>query len=211
MIIAVAASFLVSWAPFYLVSLISQTQQTSFLRRSNFLFTMLATKLAGFINSCINPFIYNFLCDNFRVSFKLILLRLCCRSRSGFISFGARQSLGACVGGGRGEMVEAGARGMMPQSTFNGGSRRMMTGQLSLRTSAFYYKAANEKYLVEWLDDIKRIKYKDLMKYLSWKALFSVRHFSLVIISLLFCFVSQTISVYGPLVLLDGPYCNSVT
>lgn len=68
-----ATSFLASWAPFYLVTFVSQTQEKSFLRHSNFLFAMLGTQLAGFANSCINPFIYNILCDSFRSSFRRIL------------------------------------------------------------------------------------------------------------------------------------------
>lgn len=72
-IIAVATSFLASWAPFYLVSFVSQAQEVSFLRHSNFLFAMLITQLAGFTNSCINPIIYSILCDSFRSSFRSIL------------------------------------------------------------------------------------------------------------------------------------------
>ena len=73
MIIIVATTFIVSWSPFYMVSLISQVQQNSFLRRSNFLFTMLSTHLVGFVNSIINPFLYISLSSKFRSSFKEIL------------------------------------------------------------------------------------------------------------------------------------------
>ncbi|ELU06228.1 hypothetical protein CAPTEDRAFT_23754, partial [Capitella teleta] len=74
MIIIVAGAFLVSWTPFYLVNIISQNQSDSFLRRSNFLLTMLSTHLFGFLNSCANPFIYCFLSEKFRTSFRNILL-----------------------------------------------------------------------------------------------------------------------------------------
>ena len=79
MIIIVATSFLVCWTPFYLVSVISQNQEDSFLRRSNFVFTMLSTHLVGFLNSCVNPFIYCFLSEKFRTSFKNILMNILCR------------------------------------------------------------------------------------------------------------------------------------
>lgn len=79
MVITIAIAFLLSWAPFYLVNIISQLQKNSFLRTSNFLFTMLSTHLAGFINSSINPLIYITLSDKFRHSFKRILLGAICR------------------------------------------------------------------------------------------------------------------------------------
>ena len=84
MIIIVALTFILSWSPFYIVSLVSQVQQNSFLRRSNFLFTMLATHLSGFINSSINPIVYHAMSDRFRRSFLDIWCRivtvLCCGS-----------------------------------------------------------------------------------------------------------------------------------
>jgi hypothetical protein len=70
MIIIVALTFIFSWSPFYLVNIASQIQSVSFLRRSNFLFTMLATHLCGFINSAINPIVYQAMSDRFRRSFS---------------------------------------------------------------------------------------------------------------------------------------------
>ena len=78
MVIAVALSFIVCWSPFYWVSLVSQVQQYSFLRQSNFLFTMLITHLIGFINSAVNPFIYHAMNEKFRKSFRNIFLRVFC-------------------------------------------------------------------------------------------------------------------------------------
>ena len=78
MIIVVAIAFVVAWSPFYLTTFISQVQTNSFLRRSNYVFVMLAVHLVGFINSCINPVIYNFMSDKFRKSFTQIVLSLCC-------------------------------------------------------------------------------------------------------------------------------------
>ena len=77
MIIVVAMAFLVSWTPFYIVIFVSQVQENSFLKEANFLFTMLATHLIGFLNSCINPFIYNFMSEKFRKSFIGIAASLC--------------------------------------------------------------------------------------------------------------------------------------
>ena len=77
MIIVVALVFLVSWTPFYIVIFVSQVQENSFLKQANFIFTMLATHLIGFLNSCINPFIYNFMSEKFRKSFMSIITALC--------------------------------------------------------------------------------------------------------------------------------------
>ncbi|KAJ8309272.1 hypothetical protein KUTeg_014146, partial [Tegillarca granosa] len=73
MVIVVAAAFIMSWSPFYIVSIVSQLQTNSFLRESNFLFTMLMTHLSGFINSCVNPFIYTVMSERFRKSFRRTL------------------------------------------------------------------------------------------------------------------------------------------
>ena len=79
MIITIAIAFIVCWTPFYLVIFISQLQKVSFLQKSNFIFTMLATHLSGFLNSAINPFIYHFMSEKFRKSFISILRSfLCC-------------------------------------------------------------------------------------------------------------------------------------
>lgn len=81
MVIVVAASFLLCWSPFYFVNLISQFQENSFLKKSNFVFTMLCIHLCGFLNSCLNPFIYNCMSHQFRESFSLILGHACCPFR----------------------------------------------------------------------------------------------------------------------------------
>ena len=77
----VAMVFLICWTPFYSISLISQLQQSSFLQKSQFLFTMLAAHWTGFLNSCLNPFIYSAMSNKFRRNFKQMLLRcVCCCS-----------------------------------------------------------------------------------------------------------------------------------
>lgn len=76
MMIVVAMSFIISWTPFYVTTLVTQVQQRSFLRDSNFLFTMLLIHWFGFLNSCINPIIYNFMNEKFHRSFKNMLSTL---------------------------------------------------------------------------------------------------------------------------------------
>lgn len=80
MVVVIAITFIISWSPQYLVSIISQLQESSFLRESNFLFTMLVTHFCGFLNSCLNPIIYTAMSQKFRRSFKDIIRRLwfCC-------------------------------------------------------------------------------------------------------------------------------------
>ncbi|XP_052274024.1 QRFP-like peptide receptor [Dreissena polymorpha] len=90
MVIVIALTFIVSWTPFYLVSVISQLQTHSFLRESNFIFTMLVTHFCGFTNSCLNPIIYTAMSQKFRRSFKNILRRLW--SFCPFVPSGNRQS-----------------------------------------------------------------------------------------------------------------------
>lgn len=79
MIILVALTFMICWTPFYMVSFVSQVQESSFLKRSNFIFTMLLIHLIGFINSCLNPFIYSAMSQKYRNHFRLILLNIFCR------------------------------------------------------------------------------------------------------------------------------------
>ena len=70
MVMVVALSFIVAWTPFYVISFVTQVQKTSFLKRSNFLFTMLSSHLVGFLNSCVNPIIYHMMNEKFRRSFR---------------------------------------------------------------------------------------------------------------------------------------------
>ena len=72
MIILVAVTFVFCWTPFYAVSTVTQLQTDSFLRHSQFLFTMLATHWAGFSNSAANPLIYAAMNYQFRRSFKQV-------------------------------------------------------------------------------------------------------------------------------------------
>jgi len=70
----IALSFWLCWTPFYAVTAVTQLQKISFLHESQFLFTMLATHWAGFVNSCLNPLIYAALSNNFRRGFKQVQL-----------------------------------------------------------------------------------------------------------------------------------------
>ena len=79
MVIVVALAFIVAWSPHFLVSMISQHQKESFLIKSNYFLTMLMTHLFGFINSCINPFIYTAMSEKFRSSFRRTLGFIFCK------------------------------------------------------------------------------------------------------------------------------------
>jgi len=76
MVVVIAITFIVSWSPQYLISIVSQLQESSFLRESNFIFTMLVTHFCGLVNSCLNPIIYTAMSQKFRRSFKEILRRI---------------------------------------------------------------------------------------------------------------------------------------
>ena len=78
MVVVIAITFIVSWSPMYIVTIISQLQTNSFLREGNFLFIMLMTHLCGFINSCLNPIIYTAMSHRFRRSFKEIMSKIFC-------------------------------------------------------------------------------------------------------------------------------------
>jgi len=85
MIVLVAVTFVLSWTPFYAVSTVTQLQTDSFLRHSQFLFTMLATHWAGFCSSAANPLIYAAMNYQFRRSFEQVRraelsLQVCCES-----------------------------------------------------------------------------------------------------------------------------------
>lgn len=73
MVVVIAIAFILSWSPQFIVTIVTQFQKVSFLRRQNFLFTMLTTHFCGFMSSCINPFIYTVMSDKFRRSFKQII------------------------------------------------------------------------------------------------------------------------------------------
>ena len=80
MIIAIALSFVVCWTPFYVINIVTQYQSTSFLHKSNFLFTSLLTQFIGSLSSAINPIVYHLMSAKFRNSFNAILTSLiCCR------------------------------------------------------------------------------------------------------------------------------------
>ncbi|KAK3093343.1 hypothetical protein FSP39_014268 [Pinctada imbricata] len=78
MVIVVAIAFIIAWSPQFIISMISQLQTESFLQESNFFFTMLIIHFFGFMNSCMNPFIYTAMSEKFRNSFRETLSRLFC-------------------------------------------------------------------------------------------------------------------------------------
>jgi len=84
MMILVAVTFLFCWMPFYAVTTVTQLQTDSFLRHSQFLFTMLSTHWAGFCSCAVNPLIYAAMSYQFRRSFKQV--RLAMRGRPILVS-----------------------------------------------------------------------------------------------------------------------------
>ena len=78
MVIVIAIAFIFSWSPQYIVTVITQLQDNSFMLEGNYLFTMLLTHLCGFINSCFNPFIYTAMSKRFRKSFGQTLKKIFC-------------------------------------------------------------------------------------------------------------------------------------
>lgn len=79
MILVLAASFLVSWTPYFAITIITQYQEENFMQRSNYFFTMLCINLSAFLNSAINPIIYGIMSARFRHSFRLLAKRVVCK------------------------------------------------------------------------------------------------------------------------------------
>ncbi|KAL5009294.1 hypothetical protein ScPMuIL_014875 [Solemya velum] len=78
MVIVIALAFIICWSPMYVVAVVSELQESSFLKQGNFIFTMLMVHLSGFVNSCINPIVYTIMSENYRQSFRCILARVLC-------------------------------------------------------------------------------------------------------------------------------------
>lgn len=76
MVIVIALAFIICWSPMYVVAIVSEFHEHNFMKRGNFIFTMLMVHLPGFINSCINPIVYTIMSENYRQSFRGILGRL---------------------------------------------------------------------------------------------------------------------------------------
>ncbi|XP_055944439.1 QRFP-like peptide receptor [Argiope bruennichi] len=70
MVLMVVLAFVISWTPYFLVSIITQYQAQNFMEHHNFFFTMLCINLFAFINSCVNPFIYAAMSTRFRNGFR---------------------------------------------------------------------------------------------------------------------------------------------
>ncbi|XP_064621899.1 QRFP-like peptide receptor [Lineus longissimus] len=78
MVIWVAGAFFVAWTPFYAMNTVALFHP--FLKQANFFFILLNSHLFGFLNSCVNPFIYTVMSDRFRKSFRQILGTIFCLS-----------------------------------------------------------------------------------------------------------------------------------
>lgn len=79
MILVLAASFMISWTPYFAISIITQYQEENFMQRSNYFFTMLCINLSAFLNSAINPIIYGIMSARFRLSFLQLAKRVVCK------------------------------------------------------------------------------------------------------------------------------------
>ena len=80
MVIVVAVAFILAWSPNFFVNIIviNQPPEQNSLKAGNYVFIMLVIHLCGFINSCLNPFIYTLMSKKFRKSFKRALNSLFC-------------------------------------------------------------------------------------------------------------------------------------
>ncbi|GBO22934.1 hypothetical protein AVEN_207751-1 [Araneus ventricosus] len=77
MVLMVVLAFVISWTPYFLVSIITQYQAQNFMEHHNFFFTMLCINLFAFINSCVNPFIYAAMSTRFRNGFRRCFRFIC--------------------------------------------------------------------------------------------------------------------------------------
>jgi hypothetical protein len=82
MILMVVLAFIISWTPYFLVSIITQYSSVNYMQHHNYFFTMLSINLFGFLNSSINPVIYVIMSTRFRSGFTRILKFLLCASCS---------------------------------------------------------------------------------------------------------------------------------
>ncbi|XP_035702810.1 QRFP-like peptide receptor [Folsomia candida] len=69
MVLIVVLSFVLSWSPYFAVTLVTQLQSDNFLHFGQYFFTMLLINLFAFGNSCINPCIYFAMSARFRKGF----------------------------------------------------------------------------------------------------------------------------------------------
>lgn len=82
MILMVVLAFVISWTPYFLVSIITQYSSVNYMQHHNYFFTMLSINLFGFLNSSINPIIYVIMSTRFRSGFTRILKFILCASCS---------------------------------------------------------------------------------------------------------------------------------
>ncbi|OQV18478.1 putative Pyroglutamylated RFamide peptide receptor [Hypsibius exemplaris] len=76
MMIIVSLGFAICWSPYFFVTVIVEYIH-NFFPQGHFFFTMLLINVLGFLNSCINPFIY-VMNDRFREQYHMILHRSFC-------------------------------------------------------------------------------------------------------------------------------------
>uniref|UniRef100_A0A1I8ITV4 G_PROTEIN_RECEP_F1_2 domain-containing protein n=1 Tax=Macrostomum lignano TaxID=282301 RepID=A0A1I8ITV4_9PLAT len=85
-VVTLVASFLACWLPFHFVDLASVLFPCLLLGQppdadsiSMYLSISQCCLILGYVSSCVNPIIYNFLSENFRRGFRQVLSRLCRR------------------------------------------------------------------------------------------------------------------------------------
>uniref|UniRef100_A0A1I8ISU3 G_PROTEIN_RECEP_F1_2 domain-containing protein n=2 Tax=Macrostomum lignano TaxID=282301 RepID=A0A1I8ISU3_9PLAT len=86
LVVTLVASFLACWLPFHFVDLASVLFPCLLLGQppdadsiSMYLSISQCCLILGYVSSCVNPIIYNFLSENFRRGFRQVLSRLCRR------------------------------------------------------------------------------------------------------------------------------------
>lgn len=75
MLIVVVIIFLLCWAPILVTNVLIAFEQVPSLNYGHMKCIKTAFHLLSYVNSCVNPIIYGFMSQNFRSSFKEVILK----------------------------------------------------------------------------------------------------------------------------------------